>query len=307
MNNQTDNKAYVIGILKEKKIEFKVTTTGRQIAMGHLILIVDTSLGKGEVKVKVMQFADKKDGTPNSLYKGLQTVSQTYKSILEFGEENADTIKIEGQLEDNAYYSANKGDFVESLQIKGTFLNRVDASTPHCCKIGFEGCITSATPIANELEVQIVGIGYEGVAIPVKAMIPENLVGAFQGKYQVGCTALLNIAILNVVEISQVQEEVGFGEGLGETIERHITKRIIFGGSNPKYAGTPGAISEDSVKQGLALRQARLEKRKEDSAKTSGATMDSGFGAAPAGTGFTAPGVGFGMPAGGFSGFPTQK
>lgn len=303
---QTENKAFVIGVLKEKKIDFKVSSNGRQMASGKLVVICDTPLGKGEVEVKVMQFADKKDGTPNSLYKGLQTVAQTYKSVAEVGVENADTIKIEGSLEDETYYSTNKNDFVEKLQIKATFINRVEANTPHACKVGFEGCITKTTPVDNELEVEIVGIGYQGVAVPVTGLIPEHLVGAFQGRYTVGSTTSLNIAILNVVTIKEVQQEVGFGEGLGEVIERHVTKRIIFGGGMVKYQGTAGAISDETVKQGLALRQAKLEAKKEEAIKKAsgaGATMDAGFGGANAGFG---AGMATGAPAGGFGGMMPQ-
>ena len=312
MNNQvvqTGNKAVVVGILKEKKIDFKVSANGRQMASGKLVVICDTPVGKGEVEVRVMQFADKKDGTPNSLYKGLQTVAQTYKSELEFGEGNADTIKIEGQLEDGTYYSANKGDYVEKQDIKGTFINRVDATTPHCCKVEIEGCITKITPKEQELEVEIVGIGYEGVAVPVKGMIPQHLVGAFQGRYTVGCTTSLYIAILKTVTTEEVQAEVGFGEGFGEVITRTVTNKTVFGGGAIKYQGTAGAVSEESVKQGLALRQAKLEAKKEDAMKkNSGAntSMDTGFGGVPTGganQGFGAATGGFGAPTGGFGGF----
>ena len=305
---QTENKAFVIGVLKEKKIEFKVSSTGRQMALGKLVVICDTALGKGEVEVRVMQFADKKDGTPNSLYKGLQTVAQTYKSELEFGEGNGDTIKIEGSLEDETYYSTNKGDFVEKLQIKGTFINRVEATTPHACKVGFEGCITKVTPVNNELEVEIVGIGYEGVGVPVTGIIPEHLVGAFQGRYAVGSTTTLNIAILNIVTTKEVQQEVGFGESLGEVITTTINKRIVFGGGMVKYQGTAGALSDETVKQGLALRQAKLETKKEEAIKkSSGAGFDNvgagaGFGASTGGFGGAMPTGGFG----GFGGFPQQ-
>lgn len=277
---QTENKAYVIGLLKEKKIEFKPSKKGRLMAIGHLVVVVNTELGKGEVKVKVQQFADKKDGSANSLYKGLQTVAQTYKSIAEVGEAEADLIKIEGQLVDEAYYSVHKGDFVERLEIKGTFINRLtERETPHCCKVGFEGYLSKITPKNDELEVEIIGIGYEGVAVTVTGMIPSHLVVPFQQRYTVGCTATLNFAIVNEVELKQVQAEVGFGEGLGEVIETHKVKRVIFGGGTPLYAGTENALKEEVVKQGLALRQAKLEEKKTEAInKPADTGMTQGFG-----------------------------
>ena len=308
MNNQvvqTEKKAVVVGVLKEKKIDFKVSSNGRQMASGKLVVVCDTPLGKGEVEVKVMQFADKKDGTPNSLYKALQTVAQTYKSSLEFGEENADTIKVEGQLEDGTYYSVNKGDFVEKIDIKGTFIKRVEATEVHCCKVEMEGLISKITPKDKELEVEIIGIGYEGVAVPVTGTIPEHLVGAFQSRYQVGCTTSLYIAMIKTVVVEESKQEVGFGEGFGEPITSYSNKRIVFGGGAVKYQGTVGAISEETVKQGLALRQAKLETKKEEANKKtlgSNTSMEAGFGTSANG-GFTAPQGGFTAPQGGFAGF----
>lgn len=305
MNNnqvvqQTVNQAYVVGVLKDKKIDIKVSSNGRKMATGKLVVVCDTPVGKGEVEVRVMQFADKKDGTPNSLFKALETIQNTYKSIVEFGEENADTIIIDGSLEDETYYSVNKGDFVEKLQMKGTFIKRAEADTPHTCRVGFEGLITKTTPKENELEVEMVGIGYQGVAIPVTTTVPEHLVGAFQGRYMTGCTTTLYMAILNVVKIKDEEKEMGFGEGLGKKITTTINKRIVVGGEMPKYQGTAGALTDEVVKQGLALRQAKLEAKKEEAInKASGASMDSGFGGANAGFG---AGMSTGAPTGGFGG-----
>lgn len=319
---QTENKAFVIGVLKEKKIDFKVSSNGRQMASGKLVVICDTPVGKGEIEVRVMQFADKKDGTPNSLFKALETIENTYKSVVEFGEENADTIIIDGSLEDETYYSVNKGDFVEKLQIKGTFIKRAEANTPHVCKVGFEGLITKTTPKENELEVEMVGIGYQGVAVPLTTTVPEHLVGAFQGRYMIGSTATLYMAILNVVKVKEEEKEMGFGEGLGKKITTTINKRIVVGGEMPKYQGIAGALTDETVKQGLALRQAKLESKKEEAMKkASGVGMENGFSGVNAGFGAgmtagaptggfnnMAPTGGFGgsMPTGNFGGFPQQ-
>lgn len=305
---QTENKAYIVGVLKEKKIEFRPSKTSNKLmAIGTLTVVTNTPVGVGEVVVKVQQFAEKKDGKPNTLFKGLQTVQNTYKSIEEFGEENADLIKIEGQLEDGTYYSANKGDFVEKLELKGVFVNRLtDKNTPHCCKVGFEGFISKITPVNEELEVEMIGIGYNGIAVPVSAMIPNNLVAPFQGRYTVGCTATLNFAIINEVEVKAVQTETAFGESLGETIERHTVKRIIFGGGNPIYMGTPNAITEEMVKQGLAIRESKLEESKNRVGNsTAGTTMQNGFAGAEAGVGAFGTPMQQGVPqAGAFGGFP---
>ena len=274
MVQQTNNKAYVVGLLKEKKIEIKNSKNGKLMAAGHLIVAIDTPSGKSEIKVKVMHMALKKDGSENSLFKGMKTVATTYKASNDTGVENADTIKIEGSLNDETYYSMNKNDFVNLLQIKATFINRVDKATPHCCKVAFEGFISKITPVEKELDVEIVGIGYEGVAVPVSGFIPENLISAFQTRYNVGATTTLNFNIINHVETKPVQEEVGFGEDLGEVIETITTKRMIFGGGAVNYQG----ITKEQVQKGMAIRESNLEKKKEEAIKNSGDNMSAGFG-----------------------------
>lgn len=312
---KTENKAFIVGILKEKHLEFK-ENKGMQVVTGYLILECNTPLGLSEVKVRVYQNMYTKQGKPNTLYKGLQTVSQEYKASLEFGE-NADTIKVEGRLEDNFYYSTGKNDFIEGVQLNGVFFNRVDAQTPHCCKVAFEGYIAKVEPAEMDLNIELIGIGNDGVAVPVKCVVPQNLVGAFQGRYNVGCTATLNIAILNTVKTEMVQEEVGFGEGIGEVITKTTRKLEVFGGGLPIYMGSQGCITEEEVKQGLAIREVAKEKEKDKALNNSADTsMQTGFalpqaqgtmGAQGTGTGMFAQsagtGTGFQMPTGTFGGF----
>lgn len=318
-NRQTENKAYIIGVLVEKKLNFGLSKSGKPMVSGHLDVETITPLGTGVVRVKVMQMAQKSNGQDNPLYKALYTVNQTYKAKIDIvGEEVADTVKIQGSLEDGTYYNTNKGDFVEKVELKQLFIERVPAETQHCCKVAFEGYLSKITPIENgsELEVEIIGIGYQGIAVPVKATIPNDLVSAFQGKYMVGQTATLNIAFLNQVEVIEKEEEVGFGEGLGEKIERTVYKRIIFGGTKAIFEGQPNAISKQVVEQGLAIRENKLQEDKVKAESKTGASMQGGFGV-PANGGFTAPtggtqaGGGFTPPTtGGFvppamNGFPT--
>lgn len=289
---QTNNNAFVTGILKEKKIEFKKSKkTGRDMAIGHLIIKTNNDYGVGETKVKVMQFADKKDGTANSLYKGLQTINNTTKSILEVGEENASLLKITGDLSDETYYSVNKDEFINKLEVRGTFVNRLDKDVDsqgnkiqQGAKASVEGYISKITPVNDEVEVELIAIGYEGVAIPVTGTIPAHLTAAFLNRYKVGCLAELNYAIVNTVETKVVQDEVGFGETIGEVIETINTKRVIFGGGVPKF----GEITEDQIINALALREKKLEEKKIEAIEKSnnaGDNMTQGFDNVPNGFG----------------------
>ena len=303
---QTDNKLFVLGKLKSKKFETGTDEKTGAFVKGHLVVEVDTPLGKGETRLEFRQSAKTKKGTDNGLYKSLETISREYKDADTYGADNCDLIKVEGEIGDGTYYSVKAGKFVENVRTKGTFFNRLDTPQDHCCKAGFEGYISEIKNIeGGELEVTIIGIGYEGIAVPIKGIVPQNLAIQFSNIYRVGCTATLNLAIINEVKVEEVQQQVGFGEGLGEVIEKHIRKIIVFGGS-PVNMANP--ITEDTVKKAIAIREAKLEENKQKAiAKANGGGMNTGFGGAQTGgqAGFGAPAGGFGA-TGGFGGAPTE-
>ncbi|GAA0071706.1 hypothetical protein UT300003_32310 [Clostridium sardiniense] len=306
---QTENKLFVLGKLKSKKFETGTDDKTGAYVKGQLTVEVDTPLGKGETKIEFRQNAKTKKGADNGLYKSLETISREYKDADTYGEEQCDLIKVEGEIGDGTYYSVRTGKFVEGIRTKGTFFNRLDTPQDHCCKAGFEGYISEIKNIeGGELEVTIIGIGYEGIAVPIKGIVPQNLAIPFSNIYRVGCTATLNFAIINEVITEQVQQQVGFGEGLGEIIEKHIRKIIIFGGS-PVNMANP--ITEDTVKKAIAIREAKLEENKERAmTKANGGGMNTGFGGAQASgqTGFGAPANGgFGAPAGNGFGTPANS
>lgn len=282
---KTQNNVYVVGKLKEKNLTFKQDANGRLMCHGSLTIETNTKLGKGEVKARVFQYALKKDGTENALFKSLQTVENEYKSIVTHGVDEADTIKVDGDIADGTYYSDRKGDFVEKTEIRATFINRVSAETEHRCKVVFEGFINSIEPFEDTLKVTVVGIGYNGVAIPLTGELPTELVAPFSSRYSVGATATLNFSIVNTVKTKEIQSEVAFGEALGEVITTVVSKNIIFGGSSARYDG----ISDEQIKRAFALREVELNKKKERSMNNSNASDNNQIGFGNATGGFTAP------------------
>lgn len=285
MENQirvANNEAYVVGTLKEKNISFK-SIDNKLMATGNLVIATETKYGKGEVRVSVMQNALTREGKENSLYKGLVTVNNEYKSIQEVGEENADVVKIKGQLSDETYYSTKKNDFVEKLGIRGTFINRINRidksgnTVEDCVKVGIEGCIADMQPDGDRLKVKIITVGYRGVAIPIDAIVDPELVGAFQSTYQVGATATFYIAIVNTVVVTKAKTETIFGEDLGEVIEREIIEYKIFGGGDVDYNT---GYTNDQIRQALSSREIALEEKKQKAIEkeSSAPTMNPGFG-----------------------------
>ena len=303
---QSNNKAFITGILKEKNLTFKTNAEGKEVATGYLMLITNTPSGKGEVKVSVSQNKLTKEGKENSLYKGLVTIQNEYVGTKDTGsEETADLVKITGELKDGTYYSVKRGEFVDKVDLKGTFIERLDKSkeVEHGVKVILEGCIVDVKAVEDELEVKMISIGYGGVAVPVVARVEKDLVIPFQQTYQVGNTTQLNFAIVNVVEVEEFQKNVAFGQAIGEKIERTTSKTVIFGGDAVNYQ-TP--YSEEQIRQALSLREVKLEEKKkkaEEKEANGGVQMNQGFGM-PNGTPMANNGFGNGMPMGGF-GMPT--
>lgn len=311
MENQIkicENEAFVVGRLKEKNIKFTRDDSGRLMASGHLVISTNTKFGQGETRVSLLQYELTKNGTENSLYKGLKTIQAEYKSANETGSiETADLVKISGSLSDETYFNTKSNDFVEKVGIRGTFVNRVTREKEAEDKVNvmLEGHIADIKAVEDELEVHFISVGYGGVAIPIVGYVPKDLVIPFQNRHQVGQTTTLYFAIVNTVVVTKIEKEHGFGESLGEVIEKTVNKNIIFGGGAIDY-NTP--YTNEQMQQALSLREVKLNEKKEKSLKKDKSNnMTAGFGQGnnnfgmPQQNGFGMPqqgtgNQGFGMP-----------
>lgn len=316
---QSNNEGIIIGKLKEKKIDFGVgKESGKAYAKGYLTLVVNTADGINEIKVSVMQMALKKDGGENGLYKGLQTINNEYKSIVEHGEELADTIKVKGSLEMNDYYNKNKDEVSSFLQVKGTIIERVDATSEHMAKFKIGGFIETITDKEDgTADVAMVSIAYGGKALPVTVTIPKEGVAPFKGMFYPQCTADINFDLVNAVVVTKTTETVGWGQAFETIAEKRIRVNRAFGGNV-----LPVGYTVDQIIQIKNIRQQMLEtmlvegreKATQAPAGNAGAPTNGfgvGFGAPtsqptegqPAGFG-AGFGTGFGAPAGATSANP---
>ena len=253
---QSANAGIIIGKLKDKEITFGTgKESGKAYAKGVLTVVVNTADGLNELKVNVMQMALKKDGNENGLYKALQTINAEYKTIIDVGEETADTIKIEGSLEMNDYYSKNRDEVVSTLQIKGAIINRVDASSEHMAKFKIGGFIETITDKEDgTADVALTSIAYGGKALPVSINVPKEGVGAFKGMFYAGCTAEINFDLINAIETSKKVDNVGWGVGLDIVAEKRVRVNKAFGGNV-----LPTGYTQDQIVEVKKIRQQKLE------------------------------------------------
>lgn len=276
--NPSENRGVVVGKLKSKKIDFKQTKDGRGYAMGTLSVQVEDKHGIGEVRVKVMQMAKRKDGGDNGLYKALQTINDEYKTIETHGESIADTVSIDVSLEDNSYYAKNEDVVREYTQLRAGIIKRMESDAPHCAKMQIGGFIQEITPQADStLKVRIIGITYKGEAMPVELEVPKELSAPFGAKYYQGCTTALNYAMVNTLVIDNNEDEAEFGEGLGIVVEKRIKKNLVFGGAGIKPIG----YKEEEIQNAMKMRSLELNRILEEGrAKnpTLGGANNGGFG-----------------------------
>lgn len=287
---QSNNEGIIIGKLKEKKIDFGVgKESGKAYAKGSLTVVVKTADGINEIKVSVMQMALKKDGGENGLYKALQTINNEYKTIVDHGEELADTIKIKGSLEMNDYFNKNKDEVTSFLQVKGTIMERVDATSEHMAKFKIGGFIETITDKEDgTADVAMVSIAYGGKALPVVITIPKEGVAPFKAMFYPQCTADINFDLVNAVVVTKTTETVGWGQAFETVAEKRIRVNRAFGGNI-----LPVGYTADQILQVKNIRQQMLE-----TMLTEGRENATQAPATNAGSPVSGFGVGFGNPTG---------
>ena len=114
---QTNSKVEVQGILSEKNL----VVEGDVIKGSLTIQTSDVNF----VSFQVFQSKMTKAGKVNSVYTGLETINNTYKSIAEVGAEEATRVAVaKGEINPQTYFDA-KGKH-DSVRFKSSFFNRMN-------------------------------------------------------------------------------------------------------------------------------------------------------------------------------------
>lgn len=116
---QTTNIGVVIGLLKSKEIKIN-TKDGKTYATGNIVVQVTNEYGISDLRIDVMQYELYNNGKENKAYKSLLTINDSYKTIKDDGVENADLIQVYVKVQENAYYSTDREEMVESIRLMAT-------------------------------------------------------------------------------------------------------------------------------------------------------------------------------------------
>lgn len=124
---QGKNEVEIIGLMKSidfEKKEINGQNGKREAITGNAVVEVVDGDKVNNIRVEVFAFQLTKNGSVSKLYTGLQTVSDDYKTIDKDGREQADMVRVQGQLSGNIY--ASNDEINEGTRVQGRFFNRVD-------------------------------------------------------------------------------------------------------------------------------------------------------------------------------------
>ena len=276
---QSTAKVECVGIVSEKDLRV-VTEDGATKIQGSLTVKTDET---NFIRFNVNVNEKTKNNTDNKTFAGLMTVMEEYKSIAEVGEEEADKVRVNGDLN---IYTGQNGTIVG---YKSNFFNRLKNPDEFEPKAEFtvEVFISSIAPEVDtdgEETGRVVVNGwtatYSGVE-PVKLLAEGEIASAVDSTFEPGQTVAFYGDVVNSRVEKVTEMPVAIGKPRKDVKISYKNELIITGASEAYEEGvTPEKPYEaDVIKAAIQERQNRLEEAKakaQSGQKTTGAAKPSG-------------------------------
>jgi len=259
---QSNAKAISEGIVSEIDLK-EVTEEGKKRVEGSVTVKTgDTNFIRYNVKVNEKTA----NGTDNKTYAGIQTVMNEYKSIAQVGEDEADRVRVSGDLN---IYTGQNGTVVG---YKSNFFNRLKNPDEMEQKAEFsvEVFISSIVPEVNtngEETGRIVVNGwvptFNGIE-PVKLVAEGDVASAVDSTFEPGQTVefygdMVNSRVEKVTEIP-----VAIGKPRRKVETSYKNELVITGASEAYEEGVSAEkpYEADTIKAAIQERQNKLEEAK---------------------------------------------
>lgn len=234
-------KITVEGQVNEVNLERTKDKEGKDIIRGDLqIKVGDNNI----IKVSAYSRRLKNDGNPNSIYTGLETIIDEYKSIAQSGTEGADWVRVSGSQD----RKKNKGyirPFVTqqgkaAVQYSSNFFNRINNRTPDPkaefeCELYYEKAVPEVDREGNETgRVKITGWlpCYNGIG-PVELVAEEEIADQLTGYLESGNTYNFLGDLVNTQTVTEIEVPVAIGKPRKEKRITYVNKMLISGVSDP--------------------------------------------------------------------------
>ena len=278
---QSENKAVVEGILSEMKFEKKVGDSksqhpGVEYITGNLTLKTDEL---NFTRVGAFSWALAKDekgnfAKENSIFKGLETVMNEYKTISEVGEDEATKVRI--TRGDFNFYTTQDGR--EAVSVKSNFFNRVTDNYDPKSTFEIETYISSMVPEMDKegeetgrLIVKGWTVAYDGVK-PVTLIAPkeDNIASAVESTFEVGqTTRFYGQMINNRVEIVK-EIPMAIGPARKEVSYSYKNEFVINGASEAYEEGVSEHTPYEKSAIDLAIQERNNRIDEEEAKKLKG-------------------------------------
>ena len=274
---QSNLKVNVEGVVSENALEKKVEDGMTKITGYLTVKTSDINFVRFNVNINEKT----KAGAENKAFAGIETVMNEYKSIADVGEDQADRVRVSGDI--NLYRSQNGNDVIS---YKSNFFNRVkDNYNPHA-EFSAETYINAIVPEmdseGNETGRVIVkgwSITYNG-AEAIAFVADKDLADAITSTFEVGQTVEFYGDLVNnkIEKITEIPVAIGKPKTKVETTYKN--ELLITGASAPYEDGvTPELPYEASVinaavqerENRIAEAKANAQNKANSAAKPSGA------------------------------------
>ena len=207
--------------------------------------------------------AKTKNGEDNKTYPGIETIMNEYKSIAQYGAEEADKVRVRGDI--NLFRGQDGRD---QVGYKSNFFSRLRDGQEFEPKAEFE-VETYISSIVPEMDkdgdetgrVLVKGwsVTYQGVE-PITMVAPKEIANDVENTFEVGQTALFFGDIINsrVEKITEIPVAIGKPKQKVETSYKN--ELIITGASQPYEEGitTEVPYPADSIKLAIQERENRI-------------------------------------------------
>lgn len=283
---QLSNTVSIIGTLKSKDLEIRQSKKNENYVSGKITVLVKRGKQINEIPVRVFMMEKSK------LFKGIKTVMDEYKAVDEVGLDEADRIRVTGEIALNEYFGQD-GSLRSFNEVKGIFFNRTEddqedtaMATVETVVRGFEPEIKDGFPTGRQ-RVKCFTVGWGNTVTEfLNTYVSEELFEAFENLYPVNSTGELSFQLNNYVEETEAESAaatVSHGFGSTEkvedkTIKNYVNEYVVIGGDMPQME--PKAYSEEEVEAALTARERTLQELEQSASAPSTPAAHTGFGGA---------------------------
>jgi len=272
---EAENKVTIEGTVSEINIEVK-QVQGKEAITGEVVIQTEEN---SIHTVDVFAYKLKKDGNDNSVFKGLTTIMDEYKSIAKVGKEEADKVRITGaKLVVNDYYNP-AGELKSPIKINTNFVNRLKPGEEYEPKAEFEvevfihkindeidkktGDLTGRKIISGLVPI------YDGKVVPMEFIVADKeYIDAVDSMYEAGQTIKIYGDLINTVFTTKKITAVAIGKPK-ETTTTITTREMVFtGGTEPYVEDSPLLFNMETIKNAMTVRAEHLEELKNKKSNT---------------------------------------